>query len=278
MDIQLLRTLISVADLGSFSAAAAELHCVQSNVTGRIRKLETHLGQGLFERGRGGAKLTPFGETAYRRATELLAHYDKVERELLDESDGAAPLRLGSMETTAAARLPTMIKELKEQCPKAPLSLQTGPTGKLLSLLWEHKIDAAFVAAPIDPDRFGGKVAFTETLVSVSAPGSDETGPLLAFASGCSYRSTAEEWLRKSGRLDTDIVEMGTFEGILGCVEAGLGFAVAPERAVKTYRAVDQLTLTPLPPAYRAVDTILAWRRDARPTQALKVLKALLDR
>ena len=62
MDLQLLRTLVSVADQGSFSAAAAlSMNCVQSNITLRIKRLEDHFGQPIFERGRGGARLTAFG-------------------------------------------------------------------------------------------------------------------------------------------------------------------------------------------------------------------------
>lgn len=276
MDVQLLRTLVSVAEHGSFSAAAAHLNCVQSNVTTRIKRLEAHLGQPLFDRGRGGASLTPFGETAYKSATDLIAHFEAAERDLLDQSHGAAPLRLGAMETTAAARLPKLIKALKDKCPKAPVSLETGPTGHLLSRLSDRRIDAAFVAGPIDPGRFAGTLAFRERLVIAHAGATPPAGPLLAFRQSCSYRATAMEWLRSEGRLDTEIVEMGTFEGILGCVETGMGFAIAPERAVRTYRPARALTLSPLPKRFAEIDTSLAWRRDTRPTHAMIALKNLL--
>ena len=278
MDIQLLRTFVAVADKGSFSAAAADLACAQSNVTGRIKRLEGHFGQSLFDRGRAGASLTPFGETAYAGATDLIARFDTTERDLLDRAGAAAALRLGAMETTAAARLPKLIKSLKDACPRAPISLATGPTGHLLTQLWDRKLDAAFVAAPVDADRFASTLAFRETLTIAHTGATPPAGPYLAFRQGCSYRATALEWLRHEGRLDTEIVEMGTFEGILGCVEAGMGFAVAPERAIRTYRPAKSLTLTPLPKRFARVDTLLAWRRDTRPTQALTELKKLLPR
>jgi len=216
MDILLLRTFMSIIETGSFSASAQEMHCVQSNITSRIRRLETHLGQPVFERGRGGARVTEFGQLLRQHAEDLLPRFDAAERDLLDAAGVSAPLRLGAMETTAAARLPSMLKALKQLCPTAPISLRTGPTGELVSLLWGRKIDTAFVASPIDESRFRSVPAFREHLVLARSATNDQAGPLLAFRSGCSYRATAESWLRSDGKSDTEIIEMGTLEGILG--------------------------------------------------------------
>jgi hypothetical protein len=56
-----------------------------------------------------------------------------------------------------------------------------------------------------------------------------------------------------------------------------MGFAVAPERAVQTFRGVDALELTPLPAAFGMVETLLAWRIDHRPTEAHRALCRLLE-
>jgi DNA-binding transcriptional LysR family regulator len=69
---------------------------------------------------------------------------------------------------------------------------------------------------------------------------------------------------------------MGSLATILGCVGAGLGFAVAPESAVRTYNALDTIRLTPLDPAHRRSVTSLIWRRDATPTRTTEALKSLL--
>lgn len=276
MDFVLLRTFLAVAETGSFSAAANRLNCVQSNVTVRIRRLEEQFGQAAFERGRGGARLTSFGERLREHAQDLLARSDAAERDLLDVAGGRAPLNLGAMETTAATRLPPIIKSLKQACPLAPISLRTGPTSELLTLIWNRKLDAAFVAGPVDRDRFQTIRAFQETLVMVRSRTDHRDGPLLAFRTGCSYRATAESWLRSEGLSDTETVEMGTLEGILGCVEAGMGFAVAPENAVQAFRGVDALELTPLPAAFGMVETLLAWRIDHKLTEAHNALFRLL--
>ena len=56
-----LRTFEGAARLGSFSAAAEELHTTQSAVSRTIADLERRLGTMLFERVRRGVRLTPNG-------------------------------------------------------------------------------------------------------------------------------------------------------------------------------------------------------------------------
>ena len=276
MDIVLLKTLLAVAETGSFSGAANNLNCVQSNVTSRIRRLEDHFDQRIFQRGKAGARLTDFGERLHTKAEELLQLFAAAERELLDAAGAGAPLSLGSMETTAAVRLPALLKTLKDLSPAAPVSLKTGPTSDLLAMVWDRKIDAAFVAGPVDETRFKSVRAFTERLVCARSPADPETGSLLAFRTGCSYRATARAWLKSLGRSDTVTTEMGTLDGILGCVAAGLGFAVAPEEAVLGFRDADQLEISPLPDPFATVDTFLVWRIDHVPVEAHRTLIEVL--
>lgn len=278
MDIVLLKTLMAVAETGSFSGAAQALNCVQSNVTSRIRRLEEQFGQKVFQRSKAGARLTEFGEQVHARAIVLLQQFAAAERDLLEAAGAGAPLRLGSMETTAAVRLPALLKRLRDKS-TAPLSLTTGPTADLLSKVWDQKIDAAFVAGPVDKARFQAVRAFSEQLVSAIGPATSEQGPLLAFRHGCSYRAAAQAWLGSIGQSDREVTEMGTLEGILGCVEAGLGFTVAPESAVLGFRNADQLTTTPLPPPFGETVTYLVWRVDRKPVEAhRKLLEILAER
>ncbi len=276
MDILLLKTFLTVCDTGSFSGAAQELNSVQSNITSRIKRLEEHFGQVIFERGRGGARLNPFGERLQNHARDLIARFEAAERDLLDASGLNAPLRLGSMETTAAVRIPPLLKSFKAECPGVKVSLRTGPTAEMLSLVRERKIDAAFVAGPIDETRFRAVPAFEEKLVLVQSKMQDSTNALLAFRHGCSYRAIAESWLRHEGRSDTEIVDMGTLDGILGCVDAGMGFAVAPERAVRQWFGVKGLLLTDLPEAFGRTETLLVWRQDFQVTKGFEVLLDIL--
>lgn len=276
MEIRHLRTFLVVADRGSFSAAAEALHCVQSNVTARIKTLERHLGGALFARSKNGAQLTALGESLVGHAKDILARLAAAESDLMDAAGGGGALRLGSLETAAGSRLPPLMRALGKHAPKARITLTTGPTATLTRSLWERHIDAAFVTGPIDADRFCAVPAFCETLVVARRKGHPGADALLAFKDGCSYRATAFEWLRAAGQPDTPVLEMASMESIMGCVEAGMGFAVAPKHAVSGYRAARNIETSPLPAALRRSQTVLAWRIDTRPGHALKTLCTLL--
>ncbi|MEM0949975.1 MAG: LysR substrate-binding domain-containing protein, partial [Pseudomonadota bacterium] len=236
MDIVQLRTFLSVAETGSFSAAGQALNSVQSNITTRIRKLEDDVGGALFERGRGGAQLTPLGERLMPHARDILHRIDTARADVLDAAGQAAPLRLGALETTAGARLPPVMKALYGRHPSSEITLQTGTSGGLMADVWARRLDAAFVGAPVDPDRFNAIPAYTERLL-VARPRDAVAPPaLLAFPSGCIYRAAAEAWLQQSGKADMTVRDLGSLESILGLVEAGLGFTVAPETAILGYR------------------------------------------
>ena len=274
MDYVLLKTFLAVIESGSFSSAADLMNCVQSNITARIKRLESHFGEALFERGRGGAKTTAFGAELEVQAKRLLAVHQQTEQALMNRAGKAAQFRLGSMETTAGARLPPLLKHLSEQCPEAELSLRTATTGELTSLVWERQLDAALVAGPVDESRFHCMPAFHEKLVAAYPIKGQEKMPLLAFRSTCTYRNIANDWLRSTGHSDTRIIEMGTLDGMLGCVEAGMGFAVFPESSIKTYRHFDNVRLEALPAALGEITTFLIWRYDHKPGLAHKVLIA----
>ena len=272
MDLLQLRTFIAVVDTGSFTSAANHLNCVQTNITSRIKKLENHLGGKVFERGRGGASLTPFGEKLYHLATDLLQRFEDMEQELKDVVSSSAPLRLGSMETTAAVRLPVLLRELRKEYPSAPISLYTAATGDLLPMLWGRKLDAAFVSGPVDHKRFKSVLAFNEKLVLVKTQSTEVQNTLLASRKSCSYRRVGEAWLQSQGKIDYETLEMGSLDAIMGCVEIGMGFAILPLASVEKYHGYHELEIQELPCKYGYAKTYLIWRYDARTSHALKGL------
>jgi DNA-binding transcriptional LysR family regulator len=78
MELVLLRTLIAVADAGSFTAAAERLCVTQSAVSRRIRQLEEYYGLSLLERGSESVTVTSAGRLLVDKAREIL----EIERQL----------------------------------------------------------------------------------------------------------------------------------------------------------------------------------------------------
>src|ERR687891_1905428 len=82
LEVTRLRVLAAVARHGSVTAAAKELHYVQSSVSHHLARLEAEVGLRLTQKVGRGIRLTPAGELLARRAAEILGRVDSAEAEL----------------------------------------------------------------------------------------------------------------------------------------------------------------------------------------------------
>jgi DNA-binding transcriptional LysR family regulator len=272
IDTRHLLTFRAIARSGSFTHAANELGCVQSNVTARIRKLEERLGVALFERDGRSTKLTNAGNRLESYAEKIVSLIEEAETVVADADGERAGLRLGGLENATATRLPALIKRLHERFPDAPLSLMTATTDELVTAVLDRQTDAAFVAGRVDHDALDSVEAFRETMVRVRPKAQPQPAPLIAFRQGCSYRALAEQWLRDIGAVPVPIIEMGTLDGMLGCVKAGVGFAVVPRISAESSVHRDGFDIEDLPTPFADSRTYLIWRRDRIPTKPLRQL------
>src|SRR5258706_13530565 len=108
MDLTDLHVFRTVVAAGGVTRAAARLHRVPSSVTTRVRKLEEELGVALFLREGKRMRLSPAGKVLLDYAERLLA-LAQAAREAMHETGPRGLLRLGAIESTAAARLPALL-------------------------------------------------------------------------------------------------------------------------------------------------------------------------
>lgn len=100
MDLLTLNTFSAVARHGSVSGAASELHTVQSNVTMRLKQLESDLAVPLFIRHSRGVTLTSAGITLLGYAQRVSSLVTEAEAATRDDGTVRGTLRIGSMEST----------------------------------------------------------------------------------------------------------------------------------------------------------------------------------
>lgn len=165
MDSIALATFLAVARQGSVTGAALELHTVQSNVTVRMKQLEADFGVPLFVRHSRGVRLTPAGVRLQVYAERLQALAAEARAAVADVGLVRGSLRIGSMETTAAVRLPALLSEFYLVYPEVQIEVRTGPTAELLEHVLAHRLDGAFVAGPVHHPNIVARSAFCEELV-----------------------------------------------------------------------------------------------------------------
>lgn len=278
MEMRQLKIFCAVADLGSFTAAAIRVNTVQSNVTMRIKELEADLNAELFIRRKSGVTLTPAGETFLTYARRILYLTDESRDALMTTGSPAGPLRLGSMETTAAIRLPQILTKYREQHPEVKLSLLTGTTAELIKAVESHRIDGAFVGGFHQNSMLAQEEIFNEELVLVSSDQFDSLSALmekvpsqtiLVFRTGCFYRSTLENWFYQVGLVPNQIMELGTLDGILTCVAAGLGVTLLPKSVAENSNVRHSIRCHALPPEFANISTVFIRRVDSVQTSAM---------
>ncbi|WP_339826154.1 LysR family transcriptional regulator [Paenibacillus sp. FSL R7-0163] len=277
-----LRIFQAVAREGSITKAAQVLNYVQSNVTNRIQYLEAQLKIPLFRRSNRGMTLTPAGENLLVYTDKILLLMDEAVITTQYSEHPAGPLRLGSIETTAATHLTPLLTEYHLRYPEVNLSLITGETHNLLQKVLDYQLDGAFVYGPIDQPDIEHVVAFEEELVLISQPGKSEmrellTKPMLFFDVGCTHRAKAESFLNESGMSSYKIMEYGTLDVILSGVSAGLGVSMMPQSSISKAEEAGVITSHRLPEGYRDLQVLFVYRRNAVFSSALSKLIQMIE-
>lgn len=281
MDLNGLRIFLAVAEQGSVSRAAQALNYVQSNITARLRKLEEDLGSDLFYRKSRGMGLTPAGENLLGYARKMLLLAEEARNIVASPDTLHGKLAIGSMETTAAIRLPPFLAEFHERYPEVEMTLRTGTTGELRQLVLDYKLEGAFVGGAFDHPDIMQEEIFREEMVLVTKKGyaglSDpRVKALIGFRQGCSYQKQLDDWLAELGRPPLKVMQFGSLEAILGCVAAGMGVTFMPKAVMEHERYGKDLSILSVPEHFATIPTMFVRRKDMAPSANLRAFLGLM--
>lgn len=283
MDLTQLEMFNAVAQTGSITQAAQKVHRVPSNLTTRIRQLESDLGVDLFIRENQRLRLSPAGHSFLRYSQQILALVDEARMVVAgDEPQGL--FSLGALESTAAVRIPATLAKYNQRYPRIQFDLATGPSGTMIDGVLEGQLSAAFVDGPIMHPGLEGIPVYREEMMIV-APVGNETitrasqvngASIYAFRANCSYRRHFESWFQADRATPGKIHEMESYHGMLACVIAGAGLALIPRSMLESMPGHHQVEAWPLSENWRWLTTWLVWRRGAK-TRHLDAFIELLN-
>ncbi len=282
LNLRSLEIFRAVATEGSISRAAEKLNCVQSNVSTRLRQLEEHLEKSLFLRGGRRLTLTADGQLLLSYAERLL-QLSREASEALNDGKPVGHLRIGTMESTAAARLPAILSRYHALYPNVEIEIETDVAQGLVGRLLNYDVDIAFIAEPVHFDSLQTLPVFEEELVLVaphSFPDLEHIHEIngktiVAFKAGCAYRRYLEEWLLDSGIVPGGSIAVDSYLTLLACVSAGAGYTVVPRSVLDTVRSRGQFRYYPLPKKFQWIRTMMSWRADYQSAK-LNALRSLL--
>lgn len=240
LNLDQLQTLVAIADLGTFAAAAQALHLSAPTVSLHVSELESRLGVKLVLRGRRHASLSAIGAVLVESGRQLLRHADNAVEQVRRFADGSeGKVRLGASAGVVANLLPDVLETLAQRKPGIDVELEVLGSREAMRLLSAGTLDIGIVALP----------QTTEPGVSVAAWRSD---PMVAFlpahwdapemvtpewlaqrtlisigSNTQMYRLTAA-WFGKAGLHPRARMELNFPVAIKGLVAAGYGAAVLP--------------------------------------------------
>lgn len=239
----------TVAERGSFSAAAQSLHMTQPAVTMQVQSLEEYFGTKLLQRSTKRIELTEAGRA--------LMPYAKSSIELIRDTDQAmstftkqlkGKLQLGSSLTIGEYILPRLLGPFGQEYPHISISMKVMNTAQIMEDILNHQLNFGLIEAPVNhPDMYMEAVMNDELVLVVHKdhPLAEVSETTLADAlqftfvlreQGSGTRLVMEDELRNKG-FDPSamkiVMELGSTGAVKSAVEAGLGISILSTSSVK---------------------------------------------
>lgn len=263
--IDTLKMFITIAQLGSISAAATELGYAQSNLSTKVQQLEAAVNTQLFYRTNRGIKLTTPGQAFYEQAIKIVRLTENAIDELQHPRTIQGELHIGTLQTAATTFLPQQLAQFHQANPDVTLTLTTGTTLASITRVHNYELDGAIVAGSVnDPDLTVLPIT-TDELCLIAANGVEPTltdHDLLVFPTGCAYRQVLERWLDAEHISLHHAIEFDYLNAIIASVSAGLGISVLPKQVVAPYLASHAVQSFPLPTALATLPVSFVYRKD----------------
>ena len=235
LDLELLRSFVSVVEAGGFTRAGERVHRTQSTVSQQIKRLEDDVGQPLLNRTGKDVTPTEAGERLLSYARRLLALAEEA-RDVLARPDSEGAIRLGIPEDFAAYRLTELLatfsrsrpgQQHNEHADQSTNQRRDHDRGELdLALLKRGAGEKGAIA--VWPERVHWVTSKTPPVHATEG-----SVPLIGFPAGCLYRSRAIHALESAGRSWHMAYTSSGLAGIQAAVAAGLGLSILSEMAIQ---------------------------------------------
>ncbi|MBQ3964306.1 MAG: LysR family transcriptional regulator [Firmicutes bacterium] len=142
MDTEKCKIVLTVAEAGSFSAAAEQNGYTPAGISYTVDVVEKELGFSLFARSHGGVKLTRAGEQILPFIKDLVHASDRLERQASKVSDLLwGDVRIGSFSSIAMKFLPTLLEDFRKLYPDVTVRIQEGVQQDLIQMVTSGKAD-----------------------------------------------------------------------------------------------------------------------------------------
>lgn len=262
MDIENMKAFVSVAELKSISAAAIKLNHLQSNMTAKIKKIETHYNQDLFIRNSKGVKLTKEGEKLYHQFKKILLLWEETENKMKRHDE---KLRIGTMISVGGTQFSSALNKLYKTYPDLSVTLKTGSTEHIENQVLLGKIDLAYTLGSLNNKKISYKKVGLEEMVIIGQDIDNYTiivdyisgKNILVLSDKCLYLEILRNIFMGLNIEQGEIIEVGDPETLVQFALMGMGISLVSKRVASRYNINNYLEV---PSSYRYIDYYLITR------------------
>lgn len=234
LESELLRTFLAIAEAGSFSRGAERIHRSQSAASLQIKRLESLLGHGVFERHARGIVLTPTGEELRPLAQRVVDLLDGSIGEL--RSGGLeGSVRVGIPDEYGDAFLPEILARFSRDHPQVELAVTCGVSADFPRALSSGELDLAVHAVETAPPR--SRILLKERMLwaasRVHPVHERDPLPLALFDRACWWRDSAMAALEAAGRRYRVVYTSESVTGVAAAIEAGIAVGLLGESSLR---------------------------------------------
>ncbi|EAH4437014.1 LysR family transcriptional regulator [Listeria innocua] len=267
MDIENMKAFNKVAELKSISAAANELHHLQSNMSNKIKNIEKQFQTQLFFRHSNGVELTKEGEKIYQQFKKMILLWEETIDIINNEEE---TISIGITQSSLPMEFNTIIKEFYQQFPNKKLSIVSGSTSELIPKISNRELTIAYVAELEKENLFQDSRIISQTLswdklVFAGNTAGKSVQKILAeerlyvFSKQCySYRALAA-LINDFNIPNVSISEINIPETLVEICNNELGVGIIPESIALNYHFLNYETL---PTDYVALRKTLIYHAD----------------
>lgn len=251
MSLNAYEVFVTIAERGSFAAAAHQLNLSPSAVSHALSSFEQGIGFALFMRNRSGVRLTAGGEALLPTVREVLQSHEKLGQQaskLLGLEAGT--VRIGAFSSVSVAWLPNIIRSFANLYPKIDVIIEQGGYDDVAEWIAKSQVDLGFITLPAAPG-LDVTPLYADPLVCIAPPGFAPKGAAYmtveelaehnVVLQGEGYGKETQQLLashkisvKSSARAIDDAA-------IIAIVESGLGVAVMPQLALHHYQSSVQV-------------------------------------
>jgi DNA-binding transcriptional LysR family regulator len=245
IDLRQLEIVKTVAESGSFTAAARLLHVSQSAISRQILLLEEELKEPLFVRLGRKVRLTPAGEALLQLSHRVLADVRETTTAIVEHHKKLrGTIQLAGGMTVCLHVFPSLLKEYRRRHPDVDVKLTTGATPQLLERLRAGTADVALLTLPVEGADLMQAPVMREELLLVThsshaltrqrkvRPRDLDGQPLVLFERGSSTRRVIDDMLLREQINPRIVMETENVEILKALVAIGMGMAIIPYQAV----------------------------------------------